>query len=123
MKHLKIYSIGSCNPETKSGQYQCLLEYGHHKKYLTAKKEETTTNRCIIEGFIDAVRMLKEPCNIELVSTTSIGISGLKKNKGTNINLLKQLISRLSEDNHEFEFKNEKGKGKEINSLIEKYKE
>ena len=61
------------------------MEYGEIRKYLADKVEDTTANRCIILGFIEAVRMLKEPCNVELISTSRIGLPGLSKNKGRNI--------------------------------------
>lgn len=34
MKEVKIYSIGSCNTESRSGLYEVLMEYGEHRKYL-----------------------------------------------------------------------------------------
>lgn len=118
MKKITIYSIGSCNTETRIGNYETLLEYGNHRKYLAGRVEDTTANRCIIIGFIEAVRKIKEPCRVELVSTTQIGLSGLRKNKGSNIDLIKLLISILSEKDCTFEFSAAIGRGDEINAYI-----
>ncbi|WKD29923.1 hypothetical protein NDQ72_08270 [Halomonas sp. KG2] len=122
MKEVKIYSIGSCNSESGSGLYEVLLEYGEHRKYLTKSIEDTTANRCIILGFIAALEKLKEPCKVEFISTTKVGLSGLRKNKGPNVDLLKQLISLLSERECEYEFNEAIGQGEEINRYIHKFK-
>lgn len=122
MKKVKVYSIGSCHTDSKIGKYEALLEYGIHRKYLTEEISDTTANRCIIIGFIAGVTKIKEPCNIELISTTKVGLSGLARNKGPNLDLLKELISLLSEKESEFEFNEAIGKGEAINSYIAKFR-
>ena len=118
MKNVKIFSIGSCVPETRIGSYEALLEYGKHQKYISANQKDTTANRCIITGLIEALKCLKEPCHVELVTTTQIGLAGLKKNKGPNVDLLQQLIQLLQELECEFKFNEATGRGDEINAYI-----
>lgn len=121
MKDVKIYSIGSCDSETRVGKYEALLEYGEHRKYLTSIVKDTTANRCIIEGLIVSVGMLKVPCNVQMISTTKLGLSGLRKNKGPNVDLLRKLIDLLARRYCEFEFVEEVGKGEEINGYIHEF--
>ena len=98
------------------------MEYGEYRKYLIKSIEDTTANRCVILGFIAALEKLKEPCKEEFISTAKVGLSGFYKNKGPNIDLLKQLTSLLSERKCEFEFNEMTGQGKEINRYIHKFK-
>lgn len=76
----------------------------------------------MILGFIAALEKLKEPCKVEFISTTKVGLSGFCKNKGSNVDLLKQLTSLLSERECEFEFNEMIGQGQEINRYIHKFK-
>ena len=122
MKDIKIYSVGSCRTDTRVGKYEVLLEYGIHRRYLERTIDNATANRCILEGFIDAVGSLKEACRVEFISTTKLGLSGLRKNKGPNVDLLQTLISLLAERQCEFVFTETTGRGEEINAYIAQFK-
>lgn len=122
MKDIKVYSVGSCRTDTRVGKYEVLLEYGIHRRYLERTVDDATANRCILAGFIDAVGSLKEACRIEFISTTKLGLSGLSKNKGPNVDLLQTLISLLAERQCEFVFTEATGRGEEINAYIAHFK-
>jgi len=121
MKNVKIYSIGHCDTSSRKGRYEALLEYNENRKYLIKEVNDTTANRCIIIGLIDSVSSLKEPCAIELITTTKIGLRGLSKGKGPNVDLLKKLMDTIQEKGCEFEFVELEGKGAEINAKIQSY--
>lgn len=118
MKNVRIYSIGSCVTDTRIGRYEVVLEYGENRRYLKKDVVDTTAHRCIIQGFIDAVKVLKYSCEVELVSTTKLGLSGLKRNKGPNVDLLKQLVAELSLKECEFTFSEREGEGEAIKAVI-----
>ena len=120
MKSVTIYSIGSCVTETRKGLFEVVLAYGEHRKYLTEAVNDTTANRCVILGLIAAVKLLKEPCNVTLITTTRVGLRGLAKGKGPNLDLLHELISLLSEKQCEFEFNELEGEGKSVNAFVKR---
>lgn len=101
MKKVNIYVTASCNNKNKVGRYWASLEYKKKFKYITKELENTTANRAIIKGVIDAVIMLKEPCNITVYTGTPIGIlTWIKKRKGTNSDLLNELYSECKMNGH-----------------------
>ena len=68
------------------------MEYKGNFKYLQKEVIDTTANRCIIIGIIDALKILKEPCEIKIVTSTLLGIKKWEKNrKGVNADLLTEL--------------------------------
>jgi ribonuclease HI len=118
---VRIYSHGSCNAETRIGFYEIVLEYGVHRRYKTLGFEDTTANRCIIHGLIDGLQLLTEPCEVEFVTATKVGLSGIPKNKGPNVDLLKDLVSLLAERMCEFRFNEDTLSGEELKQLIHRY--
>ncbi len=81
--------------------------------------EDTTANRCIILGLIDAVKLLKKPCKVNLVTSTPIGVvTVMKKGKGTNGDIINELLNLLKEKNCEAEFFAVEGEGDKLNAYI-----
>ena len=50
----------------------------------------------IISGIIEAVKMIKRPCKINLFTHTLIGL----KSKGSNKDLIHQLLNLISDNHH-----------------------
>lgn len=116
---VKIFSTGSCNPSTRCGKYHALLEYKSRYKTIIGELTDTTTNRCIIYGLIEAVKLLKKPCKAFLVTSTSTGIeTAIKRGKGTNVDILITLFKLLKEKSCEVEFVVLEGEGDKLNSFI-----
>lgn len=69
MKKVKLYSDGSClvNPGGPGG-YGGILVYGNHRKEYSGGGYETTNNRMELLGVIEGLKLLKEPCNVTVVS-------------------------------------------------------
>jgi hypothetical protein len=96
-----------------------ILEYRGKYKALTGEVEDTTANRCIIAGFIEAVNHIKKPCKIIFVSSTSIGVSTfIKSGKGTNSDILKELILIIRSKNCDEDFIVLDGEGARLNEFI-----
>lgn len=92
MKDVTIYSFGSCDATTRKGSYYASLEYCGNYKYVSGYLDDVTTNRCIIVGVIEAIRKLKEPCAVKVITGTLIGIKKWQKNrKGVNADLITEL--------------------------------
>jgi ribonuclease HI len=120
MKKIKIYSIGSCDPFKRIGSYSILLKYKDECKRLSSVMNNTTSNRCIIKGFIEGVKLVKEPCSIEFITSTPIGISSyLKKGKGVNKDLISELLNLIDNNNCEYIFTALEGEADSLKKIIE----
>ena len=113
-----ISSVGSCEPATRLGLYEVLMEYNGKSKYLKRDLTDTTVNRCIIQGLIDGVKRLRKPCEVVLVASTSLGLSSLPKLKGPNADILRVLVATLEEKNCVFTFDFASGQGDELRNRI-----
>jgi hypothetical protein len=116
---VKIYSIGSCNPQTRLGRYTALLQYKSNFKVVDGDLTNTTANRCIITGLIEAVKLLKKPCRVNLITSTAIGVESVTKNgKGTNAVIVRILLNTLAQKQCDPSFIVVLGEGEELNKFI-----
>jgi ribonuclease HI len=104
MKKINIYSRGSCDASSRIGKYFSQLEYENTLKNLTGELFDTTANRCIIQGCIEAVTLIKEPCDVEIFTSTKIGVEKFAKGKGVNKDLIAELIGLLKAKKCQFKF-------------------
>ncbi|MCK6190986.1 hypothetical protein [Pseudomonas sp. EYE_354] len=118
MKTISIYSVGSCDTTTRLGTAESLLEYNGNTKYLHQQLQNTTVNRCIIEGLISCVDQLKEPCSVLLVTATKIGVQKALRGKGINADLVGRLIKDLQKRDCTFNFEVWEGRGDELRSKV-----
>ena len=56
-----------------------MLKYGAHEKELSGGAAETTNNRMELTAVIEALKLLKEPCAVELYSDSRYVIDALEK--------------------------------------------
>lgn len=117
---VKIYSTGSCDPRTRAGRYTALLQYKSHFKVVNGDLLNTTANRCIITGLIEAVKLLKKPCKVNLISSTALGVKRvLRKGKdGVNADIVKVLLDFLNQKQCEPNFIVVEGEGEKLNNYI-----
>lgn len=109
-KTINIFLAGGCDSlNTKDGYYIGIMQYKSVKKTLHRTIENTTANRVLIQGLIDMISTLKEPCIIELYVACPLGFKGMKTKtgmyketpSGTHKDLLKILRDIMINDNHE----------------------
>lgn len=121
LKKVSIYSVGSCDPTTRVGRYHAMLEFGEKRKYLTKDLSNTTVNRCIIQGLIDCVDLLKTPCAVELITATLIGANTIKRGKGVNHDLLSILVEKLNGKDCTMSFNAREGEGDTLSTYIKRF--
>ena len=68
MKKVTIYSDGACSGNPGPGGWGTVLVYNGHEKELSAAEEQTTNNRMELTAAIMGLELLKEPCEVTLVS-------------------------------------------------------
>ena len=72
MPILEIYTDGACSGNPGAGGWGAILRYGGIEKELSGAVAETTNNRMELTAFIEALRQLKEPCEVRLCSDSQL---------------------------------------------------
>ncbi len=84
MKKVEIYTDGACSGNPGPGGWGAVLRYRSangqvFEKELSGGDAATTNNRMELTAFIEAVGLLKEPCEIRYCSDSQYVINGLEK--------------------------------------------
>lgn len=79
MKQVTIYTDGACSGNPGPGGWGAILQYGSHIRELSGGEAHTTNNRMELTGVIEALSLLKEPCQVELYSDSKYVIDALSK--------------------------------------------
>ncbi|WP_334186540.1 ribonuclease HI [Noviherbaspirillum sp.] len=70
MDKIEIYTDGACKGNPGRGGWGALLIAGEHKKELFGGERNTTNNRMELQAVIEALSVLKRPCEV-IVHTDS----------------------------------------------------
>lgn len=68
MKKIEIFTDGACSGNPGKGGWGAILRFGEYQKELSGGEKNTTNNRMELIAVIEALKALKEPC--EVVITT-----------------------------------------------------
>lgn len=68
MKKVTIYTDGACSGNPGPGGWGAVLRYRETEREISGGSPETTNNRMELKGVIEALRLLKEPCEVTLCS-------------------------------------------------------
>ncbi len=118
MKHVEIYTDGACSGNPGPGGWGAVLIYNGRKKELCGGEKETTNNRMEMTAVIEALKKLKEPCEVTLTTDSKYvcdsinkgwvyswqkkGWKKADKSPALNVDLWKQLLNLL--EIHRVEF-------------------
>ena len=61
-----IYTDGACQGNPGPGGWGAILRYGVHERLLSGGEKDTTNNRMELRAALEALRALKEPCEVTL---------------------------------------------------------
>jgi ribonuclease HI len=102
MKHVTIYSDCRFNYTTREGGYFAALEYNGKIKRISGAivGENETGNRAIIYGLIEAVKLLKEPCELMILTSTAVRFT----QKSRNPDLIAQFKALIAEKGCIFDY-------------------
>lgn len=123
MKKVEIFTDGACKGNPGPGGWGAVLRYNETEKMISGGNPDTTNNKMELTAVIEALKLLKEPCEVILTSDSkyvcdsvdkgwvySWKKKGWKKSDGKpalNIDLWEQLLPLLS--THSVTFKWIKG--------------
>ena len=79
-KQVTIYTDGACSGNPGPGGWGCILMYRQHRRESSGGAENTTNNRMEITAALEALKLLKEPCEVDLYTDSAYLCNALEKN-------------------------------------------
>ena len=79
MKKITIYTDGACSGNPGVGGWGAVLMYKNSRKEISGAEENTTNNRMELLAPINALNLLKEPCEVELYSDSAYLVNAFKE--------------------------------------------
>lgn len=77
MKQVEIYTDGACKGNPGPGGWAALLRYSDVEKEISGHKAETTNNQMELQAVIEALKLLKFPCKIDLYTDSQYVQKGM----------------------------------------------
>lgn len=87
MKQVEIYTDGACSGNPGPGGWGAVLIYGEHVREYSGGHEHTTNQRMELQAAIEALSLLKEPCDVTLYSDSAYLVNCFKQ--GWHLNWVK----------------------------------
>ena len=78
-KQITLYSDGSSLGNPGPGGYGGILEFKGRRREYSGGAAHTTNNRMELQGVIEGLKLLKEPCDVEVVSDSSYVINAINE--------------------------------------------
>ena len=79
MKHVDIYTAGSCRNNPGPGGWGAILVYGNRERAVSGGEPMTTNNRMELMAVISALELLKEPCSVTVTSDSKYVCDAMTK--------------------------------------------
>ena len=79
MKNVIIYTDGACSGNPGPGGWGSILIYKDNIKEIFGNEINTTNNIMELTAVIQALKTLKEPCNVELYSDSAYVVNAFEK--------------------------------------------
>lgn len=71
MEEITIYTDGACSGNPGPGGWGAILMFGDTKKEISGGLNNTTNNVMELTAVIEALKMLKRPCKVDLYSDSA----------------------------------------------------
>lgn len=79
-KQVVIYTDGACSGNPGNGGWGAVLMYKNKKKEISGGERNTTNNRMELLAPINALKLLKEPCKVDLYSDSAYLVNAFNEN-------------------------------------------
>ena len=79
MKKVFIYTDGACSGNPGPGGWGAVLRYNSVEKEMSGSDSNTTNNRMELTACIEALKQLKEPCEVVLTTDSQYVVNGITK--------------------------------------------
>ena len=71
MEEITVYTDGACSGNPGPGGWGAILMYKDNKKEISGGKKDTTNNVMELTAVIEALKLLKYPCKVNLYSDSA----------------------------------------------------
>ena len=78
-KRVTIYTDGACSGNPGKGGWGAILIYGNNKKEISGYSELTTNNKMELQAVIEALKLLKRQCEVDLYTDSVYVKDGITK--------------------------------------------
>ena len=79
MKEINIYTDGACSGNPGKGGWGAVLVYKGTEKEISGGSADTTNNRMELTAVIEALKQLKEVCNVTLTTDSKYVCDAISK--------------------------------------------
>ncbi len=79
MKKVTIYTDGACSGNPGPGGWGAILMYGEVKKEISGALKDTTNNIMEITAVLEALKLLKEECEVEVYSDSAYVVNAFNQ--------------------------------------------
>ncbi len=79
MEDVIIYTDGACSGNPGKGGWGAVLIYKDTEKQISGAQDNTTNNQMELTAPIEALKLLKRPCNVTLYSDSAYLINGFEQ--------------------------------------------
>lgn len=76
---IEIYADGACSGNPGPGGYGAILRYRDREKEISGCEKETTNNRMELRAVIEALRLIKRPARIRVMTDSSYVVKGMSE--------------------------------------------
>ena len=80
MQDVTIYTDGACSGNPGPGGWGAILMYNDYKKEISGGNNSTTNNIMEITAVIEALKILKNPCNVTVYSDSAYVVNCFNQN-------------------------------------------
>ena len=80
MKKVVIYTDGACSGNPGKGGWGAVLIYGKIEREISGSEEVTTNNKMELTACVEALKLLKEPCEVVLYSDSAYVVNAFNEN-------------------------------------------
>ena len=80
MEEVIIYTDGACSGNPGPGGWGSILMMGENKKEISGGKKDTTNNVMELTAVIEALKLLKRPCKVDLYSDSAYVVNAFLQN-------------------------------------------
>ena len=79
MKKVEIFTDGSSLGNPGPGGWCAILRYKNFEKIISGGEDYTTNNKMELKAVIEALKILKEPCEVEIFSDSTYVVNAINQ--------------------------------------------
>lgn len=77
VKKVQLITDGACLGNPGPGGWAAVLRFGEHKKEIFGCEKHTTNNRMELQAAIEGLRILKERCEVDVITDSEYVMNGI----------------------------------------------